>query len=89
MVGGVIIEHYDWSSCAHAWPNHCGPAQWCSRTGPRVECALPLAREGGTKAKSLHQNPLVGAGSEDQFFKEVVDLGSQNCMCVLRRRATL
>lgn len=54
-----------------------------------MKCALPLAREGGIKAKSLHQNPVVGAGSRDQFFKEVVDLGSQNCMCALRHRAIL
>lgn len=54
-----------------------------------MECALALAGEGGTKAKSLHQNPMVGAGSGDQFFKEVVDLGSQNCVCALRRGAAL
>lgn len=58
-----------------------GPVTVARRNGvlARVECALPLAREGGIKAESLHQNPLVVAGRGDQFFKEVVvGLGSQN-----------
>lgn len=82
------MEHLDWSSSGHVpMP---GPITVAHRNGVLVlvhgvECALPLAREGGIKAESLHQNPLVVAGSGNQFFKEVVvDLGSQNCKCSLR-----
>lgn len=56
MVGGVRIEHFDWSSLSHVSMHGSTIVAKCNG----VLCVYSLAQKGGTVSRNLHHKHLIG-----------------------------